>query len=497
MSYYINEQVEKESFIQSFGFFCPQRMHDSPRRKAFTNLVKGNKYVYLTYLAGYTHGNNALQPYELEFLRSSNYFISSEKIRPKIINDGGTMREHNAELDGYLLNQQCVVEHNDVLYMFFSTWPLTSNPPANALSFSRVGRTTKMVISYDYGDTWSELKDIASRGLTPSTKPLVVGNEIWFTGYGAPNMDNPAVSDIESWLIKIDISDNSVISSHQIDSLMPELNTSEPCLIEVSDNRYMCVMRVNSNNDYPGEELQHKGFVIAYSNDGEIWDEYYYEDQGTSYPNQPKLTKIDDRIYFSHGAQTAMGYYDNMTGKVNFLVYSPASSSWQGIHGSFVTQFAGSNHILSGRIYRYSPISGNETVLETITGKSMGGIDILEVDKDKGIYLACVGFKQDTTGNEMGEPWVSILKTNPVSADYTNSYGRFLFMTGIPGDYHTSNEIAIRNIFVNEGDTIIADWVSSEHRNIGLSYSIVNSTIIFTASEAVSNAKIVYEIIKA
>ena len=489
--------VANASKYQSFGMICPSPMTESSPRKAFPILVKGGEYVYLTYLSRHSHSVSATRPpCTLEFVRTKNYFITSETIVPKIINDGGTMRVYDRNSEGYIIGQPTMFESaNGKLYMFFATYDLTVNPPILATDFSRDLSNTRMCVSEDYGDTWSEPIIIYSSHLTPSARPIQVGNEIWYAGYGTQS--DVTASDIRCYLVKINTITNTVVSSHAMDTGWTNLAGSETALIEIADGRYMAMDRINWNANYPGEESQNKGILFAYSDDGEDWSEYDFINTGTKYPNQPHLSVINDLIYWSYSNYSGWGTYNSTTRKIDWNIINPNAESWLGQKGIYNTQGYGSNHLTTGRLYRYKSISAVQTEIVDFISQGQGSMDIIEVDKNKGILLAVFPFKKDVTNDEHAEPWISIIKTNPVAADYTNSYGRFLFMTEIPGDYHTSNEIAILNIFVNEGDTIIADWVSSEHRNIGLSYSIVNNTIIFTASEAVSNAKIVYEIIKA
>jgi len=469
------------------GFICPSPMNTDKQRKAFPNIFYANGYSFLSYLPGKTHSPDALNPYIIEFARSDDYFVTSEIIRPEIINDGGTMRALDPELDGWFVNKIEFAYTDGKLWMFFASWNFSPNPPV--LGSDWIGGETYVCYSEDNGVTWSERIEIDSSEYTPSAKPIVVGNEIWYTGYG-PHTYGMAAADLHSFLIKYNVI-TGVSSKVQLDIDWTDLGTSEPAILEYADDKYLCVARVNWNGNFPGAETSHKGMVIAYSSDGIDFSDYTFYDHDTSYPNEPKLFMYKDYVYLSWANYISCGPVALDESEIEWVIKTPGAPSWNAEYGWHFYQFLGTS---TGYIYRYDPREGQEENERALLGSGQGSIDLCAVDETKDILLAALNFKNDTY--YIGEPWVSIIKKSGVS-DGPVYNERLIYLYEIPGDNYVSNTIKLWNDWIEAGDNIhVAFYNNNDRPDYNIETIIEDHQVTITSSENIINQKIIIEINK-
>jgi hypothetical protein len=471
----------------SQAFICPSPMSSDLQRKAFPGVYYFNGYSFLTYLAGETHSPNALKPYTLEIIRSDDLFVTNTVINPKVINDSGTMRAIDPSLDGFFVNQSVLTYADSKLWILFGVFDFTVNPPVLASDW--IGGKTYAAYSSDYGDTWSELIEIDSSEYVPSSKPIIVGNEIWYTGYGAHTYGMASV-DLHSFLIKYNVLTGSK-SKTQLDVAWTGLSTSEPAILEYVSGKYVCVARVNWNANYEGAETEHKGMVVAYSTDGSDFSDYSFSDESDNYPNQPKLFMYKDVVYLSYGMYLTLGTVASDESEVEWIVRNPAGETWNTKYGYYFYQFLGSN---DAYLYRFDPRVGEEENERALLGNGQGSVDFCAVDETKDILLATLNFKNDTY--YIGEPWVSIIKRNGVGTGpvYTE---RLLYLYEIPGDGNTSNTIKLWNDWLAEGDEVLCAFIDNEDRpNFNISLAVADNLLTMTSSGVVKNQKVIVEIIK-
>lgn len=472
------------------SFVCPTPIEiDNPRR-AFPNIMKSEGYAFLTYLARESHSPSALKPPKLQFARSNDLFRTTEVLPVKCINDGGVMREIIPLTDGFFVSQTSMVEADNKIWMLIPTFNFTVNPPVTGSDWDSY--KSFITHSSDNGDTWNELIEIdATDTLVPSSKPIVVGNEIWFSGYNTGNSALGAtIADLHSWLIKYNYTTQAV-TKIQIDTSWTGLSTTEPAVLEYATGKFMCVARVNWNANYPGEELTNKGVVIAYSTDGLDWSNYEFKNWGGQFPNQPKLFMYKGHVYFMNVSTMYHGVPSTDGSQIDWIQKN-ANPDWRLAHGYVMMAYEAAS---GGALYRKDPRAGNETNPVTLT--RVGGLDMCVWDEDKDILLATIGYHNDQAGIYLAEPWVGIIKPNPVMSDGTLT-NRLIFMTEIPGDNDTSNTITIHNSYIEETDTIVCRWEDAAMDDISIiGVRSAAQKITFTAGSAVTKARLIYEIIKA
>lgn len=465
------------------AFYCPVPMDSVVTRRNFPNIHKYGSYSFVTYLAGTTHSINALHPHKLEIVRSGNMWKTADTITVKCINDGGTMRAIQPYVDSFFVNQPSMVYADSKLWLMIPTLDLTLNPPVTGSEWD----TGKTYITYseDWGDTWSELIQLDTTTYVPSSKPIVVGNEIWFTGYSIHKTD---VSLQHSYLLRYNTSTETVGTKTQLDADWTDLSTTEPVIFEHTDGKYMCIARVNWNAAYGGAEDEHKGSVIAYSDDGLDWSDYRYYDEETSYPNQPHLFKYDDYVYYTRGRSVLHGPV--VADTVQWVEKSPGASPWYVIYAYTYRTFYGS---ASGYIQRYDPRDAYSDQLRNLSAD--GSIDFCAYDTANDIILATMGMRVSADGGYLGEPWLAIIKPNSVSSsEYTE---RLVYATEIPGDLDASNTITIYNAWAASDDSIHAEWYDlTGEPTTSITGTAGSNEITFTAGAEVHNAKLIYEIFK-
>lgn len=485
-NYQIGETAGLTPRFTGQSFVCPVPMDNTVTRRHFPCIYRFGDYSMMIYLAGSTHSINALLPHKLEFARSRDLWKTCEVIEPKVVKSGTTMRAINPSIDGFFVNQAAMCQTpDDKIWIYFCTFNFTVNPPALATQWQ--GGKSWLVYSQDYGTTWSEMIEIDNLSYVPSSSPIVVGNEIWVTGYGYHTGSTVAITDLHSYLLKYNYVTNSVVGKYQIDAAWTGLSTTEPVIYEHTTGNYICAARVNHNANFVGNELENKGMVIAYSTDGEDWTDYTFDNWGTNYPNQPRIFKHKKHLYLSFNGYTAHG---KLADKISWIVKSPSLPDFYK-YGYFFRLFLGALQGSIQGIDRYDPRTEYNT--ELVKLQRDGSIDFCVYDDTKEIILAAVGFRQSGSGSGyLGEPWVAIIKRNSLKSDGTKTQ-RQIFMTEIPGDSHTSNSIKVYNDFVAADSDVSARWVDDSA--VSLTVTCENKNIIFTAGAKVNNAKIIYEIL--
>ncbi len=461
----------------SYSFYCIAPMSEEYTRRSFPIVHKFGNYLFATYLCSNTHSINALLPRKLEFARSSDNWETYEILPMKVINDGGTMREIDQLQDGFQPLRPQFVYADSKMWAIIPTFNLTENPPNDAADWT----SGKTFISYssNYGNNWSELIELDAQAYVSSSKPIVVGNELWFTGYNVTGV----TSEAHSWLLRYNYITSIVGSKTQIDSTWTDLSTSEPCILEHTTGKYMCVARVNWNAAYPGAEGSHKGCVIAYSDDGLDWSNYTYYDEGTNYPNQPHLFKYKGYIYFSRGC---LVLYGQVADEINWIQRYSHLTPWY-------NNYAYVYRTLYNSINRYDPREAYKTQLRTLYQDGSISFEVIDADKD---LLMCAGpFRESYDGGYLGESWLCLIK--PCTVDAEGYHERLIFTTEIPGDLNTSNSITIYNTWVELGDTVNAYLMDiNNYPDVAVQTIIANKQITFTSDIVLNNKKIVYEIIK-
>lgn len=486
-NYVIDEARGFVSRYNAQAFYCASPMSSVNNRKAFPNIFKFDEYAMVCYLSHGRHSLNALIPHKLEFCRSRDLFKTSEILPVKCINDGGTMREINELLDGFFVNQPTMVQAGGKIWMMIPTFNLTTNPPTLGSQWD----TYKTFITHsgDYGTTWSELIEIHDDAIVPSSKPIVVGNEIWFTGYNTGNVAlGMTITDLASYIVKFNY--NTLIASApiKIDADWTNLYTTEPAVIEYASGKFMCVARVNYNSNFPGAESANKGVVIAYSTDGIDWGDYEFINWGGSYPNQPKLFMYKGHVYFANVNALYHGKPSADLSGIEWIERN-ASPDWRTKHGYVMMTYEAA---LGGALYRGDPRTG--TLGNQVTLTRVGGADFVVWDEDKEIILSVIGFHNDQSGVYLAEPWVNIIKRNSVKADFSLTE-RLIYSTEISGSLPW---ITIHNSYALLGNEIKVQWADRANDNISLNAEILSDAKVkFTAGQVMTNAKIVYEIFKS
>jgi hypothetical protein len=472
------------------AFICPSPMNATIQRKAFSNIYKFGEYAFLVYQAGSKHSPNALSPWSLEFVRSNDLFKTRETLKVKCINDSGTMREIVPNTDGIFPIQIMLVEANGKIYGIIAVFRLTQLPPVSSTDWDNY--KTYITYTEDYGDTWAELNEIdANDTYAAGGRPIVVGNEIWYPSYSTGNaLSGLVIADLHSYVLKYNYT-TGVTTKNQIDDSWIGLSTTEPAILEYATGKYICVARVNWNANFEGAELNNKGMVIAYSSDGEDWSDYEFLNWGNQFPNQPKLFMYKDIVYITNANVMYHGTPSLDGSRVDWIIKS-VNPDWRLQHGYVMMAYEATT---GGIIQRKDPREGKETDLINLT--RVGGLDMCVWDEEKETIFATIGYHNDVSGIYLAEPWVGIIKRNMVKADGTATK-RLIFMTEIPGDSDTSNTITIHNSYVLETDTIVAKWEDSANMAISLvgAWS-ASGKITFTAGAPVTQARIVYELIRA
>ena len=477
------QNITPEFIAQSFT--CPVKMDNETRRRAFPTCHYYNGYSFITYLAGNSHSPNALLPYKLEFVRSNDLFINNVEVLPiKCINDEGTMREIIPYTDGFFPNHTQFGYAGGKLYMYMRQTLITTLPPT--LSTQIANGKTYVAYSEDMGDTWSELIEVSTNYLMASTKPIVVGNELWWPCYGGEDLNS-----IINYIIKYNYLTDTVSSVDTIINYDDGYSCAEPSILEYSAGKYICALRVVRNLNYVGAESSNIGMILAYSTDGVDWSNYTFYNWGGQYPNQPRLIKYKDWIYLTRENTMYRGKPSVDGSEIIWYNRLGVESTLAQSQVYFMTFFAEGN----GYLNRKDPRGGLTSNLVDLNRQ--GSMDICVVDEATDTLLATEGFKKDGSAFYIGEPWVSIIKKNSVKSDGTLTE-RLLFMTEIPRDSDTSNEINIHNSYALIGDKIVARWVDEANKDIDITITITaNQKLKFLSSAPVTNAKIVYEIIKA
>jgi hypothetical protein len=477
----------------SFGFKCPiPAGTNGINRRVFSTVHKCGDYTFLNYLCGNSHSIHATNPAILEIARSKDLWNTCDLIYPKVYNDNGTLRAIDSTTDGFMCWHWMLGSVENKLYLIIPTYVYTVNPPQQLTDFER--GPTYISWSDDYGDTWTEMQEIINTARLGTSNPIVVGDEIWWALYGGTGTDYRDTG-IFKWNYKTDnIADSEwfLTSSFFTDE---NYAVAEPALIQLAEDRFMMMLRVTQNYNFQGAENNNRGVLFAFADSDLVFDELDFYNHGTGYPNQPQLFHYNNLIYFVYEMVTGYGEYNENTKIVDWNIVFSATDIFHTKHGNFFRQFYGSDSV-SNRLFRYSSRPGDESKLLDLLSNAQDSIGFCVIDEKKDLILATAGFKKDDP-DYVGEPWVAIIKKNPISADDVNSYGRYLFIAEIPGDNHTSNEIILYNNHVKSDDTIICKWVDSENHGISITTEILTGRAIkFTAGAPVKNAKIVYEIIK-
>jgi hypothetical protein len=253
----------------------------------------------------------------------------------------------------------------------------------------------------------------------------------------------------------------------------------------------MCVARVNYNNNYPGAETSHRGSVIAYSTDGSDWSDYTFYDEGSAYPNQPRLFMFNGYVYYSRGASVLHGTVAGDNSEIEWIERLTGQSPW---YQNYIYTYRTFQRNTPEPLARYDPRSGYQDQSRDLAFK--GSIDFAVWDEDDETIMSAISYVLDS-GIYIGEPWVCAIKRNSVGSGpiYTE---RLIFMGEIPGDYDSSDAIKIYNFNAEVGDIIQCDWLDvAGSPNCSIIGAVNEQYFIdFESCEPVTNAKFIYEIIK-
>ena len=479
------------AYYYSQGMVCPAPMDETINRRTSSHIYKFGDYSFLAYTAGNSHSVDSQAPHILEFARSDDNWETQELLRIKCINDSGTMREIEPLTDGFFPWNYQFVYAGSKLWAIISTYELTVNPPEYSTDYQ--SHKISLCHSEDFGDTWSELIDLDTESYIPVSKPIVVGNEIWITAYYGPwTVVNHLVilqpENAHSYILRYNVVTETAGTRTQIDTSWTGLPSTEACILEYATDKFMCVARVSYNVNYPGNETIHKGSVIAYSTDGLDWTDYTFYDEGTAYPNQPHLFQYNGYVYLSRGVSIMHGTVAVDESEIEWITRTTGLTPWY------------QNYIYNYRTFymldfeRYDPRTGFQDQLRELN--SLGSVDFVVLDETNEILGATIGYTLDGI-YKIGEPWVTIIKRNSVGSGpaYTE---RLIYLAEIPGDYNDSDEIRLYNFFAAIGDTINVEWLNVAGKPI---HSVsatcsVTSLIDFVSVDAVTNAKLIYEIDK-
>jgi hypothetical protein len=469
------------------AMFCGVPMDSGIQRRAFSSVYKYGNFIFLNYLAGYTHSINALLPYKLRFARTDDLFKTYEELPIKCINDGGTMREIEPYTDEFMPYMSSFAYAGGKLWAVFATLNITTNPPVTGNEWE--GGKTYATYSEDFGDTWSELITVDNDCyFTNGIDILVVGNELWIPSY---SLSQVTVADQHSYILRLNYVTESPGTKTQMDSAWTGLSTTEPTILEYATGKYMSIARVNWNANYSGQETQYKGEVIAYSTDGLDWSNYTWHDAGTNYPNTPHLFKYKDIVYYFRNHAVIHGTVSGDETQIDWILKASYGGYWWVDYASTFRQMYAT--IAGGWIERYDPRVGYEDQLQELY--PAGGANLCVYDEDTDTLVATRAFKLDG-GPYIGEPWIAIVKRCSVGTGPTYTE-RLIYATEIPGDSHTSNTITIWNDYVSAGDTVIACWYNMDGQpECEVTAVTYDYGIVFTSSEAVTQGRIIYEIIK-
>jgi hypothetical protein len=488
-NYLIGEPINRYPRYVAESFFCGVPMDSTIQRRAFPSIYKFGDYIFLNYLAGSTHSINALLPYTLEFSRSNDLWKTYETLPIKCINDGGTMRAIDPDTDGFFPYYSTWAYVSGRIWAFFATVELTETPPALGTDWTQ--GSTYAVYSDDNGDTWSEMIEIdAGCYVTSGADPIVVGSEIWIPTYNL--IKSPQTyTDLHSYILRFNYSTQEAGTKTQVDTDWTDIHTAEPTILEYATGKYMCIARVTWNANFPGAEAVHRGDVIAYSADGLDWSNYTFHDYGSGYPNVPQLFMYKDVVYYSYNDAIIHGTVAVDESEIDWIKKATYGSYWWLDYAYTFRQMYAAYGVVG--IERYDPREGQED--QAVQLIPAGGTNFCVYDEDSDTLLATRGFKLDG-GVYVGEPWIAIIKRNSVGSGPTYTE-RLIYATEIPGDSNNSNEIAIWNDYIRAGNTVVAYWMDvSGKPTCSISTSMQDYGITFTSSEAVTTAKIVYEIFK-
>lgn len=487
-NYLIGETVNFFPRFASLSFTCPVPFDSDVWRRAFPSVHKFGDYIFLAYMAGNTHSPNALEPWFLEFARSSDSGFNFETLPIKCILDGGEMRAIDPDIDGYFPQFAQFAYANNKVYCFFFTLAFNPDPPVDAGDYEP--HKTYMAVSDDYGDTWSEseILDDTVYGIS-SAKPIIVGNEIWLPCYYPANFYGPTLL-LESYILRYNFVTDTIGAKTQMDASWTGLYTAEPTILEYAPGKFMCMARVVWNANFPGAETEHLGEVEAYSTNGIDWSNYTWHDSDHA-PNMPLLFMFGDYVYYSRNKFILHGTVSDDESEIEWILREDFPGDWYADYAyTFFQMFRTAD---GGYIKRYDPREGHEG--EQLELLAEGGASFCVLDESSETLLAVRGYKEDG-GTFVGEPWLSIIKRSGVGTGPTYTE-RLIYLTEIPGDSDVSNEMEIWNDWIDSGDTVVAYWYDETDKpTYSISVANVLNGITFTSSEKVAMAKIVYEIIK-